>query len=523
MATTGSASAEPSAGDWAKLRNCESGGNYAINTGNGYYGAYQFDQSTWRSVGGSGLPSDASPATQDALAYKLWQQRGWSPWACASIVGLPEGGSGGPAVAAPVAPVVKKPAVSFDAARVSGNARSLTVNGWAVDGKSTAASIKVQVTVDGKVTTVAANRARPDVNRVRKISGQHGFAVTLPISAGSHKVCVTAVGTSGNTSAGCRTVVVPQQPTAHLDAVQVVHGRVIVKGWAYDPNAAGQSTKVAVVLNGQLHIAVANQSSGDVNRVNGINGRHRFTASLPLRFGSNKVCVTAWGTSSARTLSLGLRGHEPGQAGRIDRQGHRHRPYRPRGRLGLRPERQVDLGPGGHRRQRCTPGVQHQRAAGRRQPAVRSDRQAQLQRPGAVAQGQQQGLPDRDGQCRDPRCGPGLPDRQGLSSSRFAPSRRGVGANRMQAPPTTSVTGSSRPPPEDETPVAGVAAFRPRRTLAGHERGPCSPIGRGNRLKIGSVRVRVPPGALTCSDRNSGPRDRGYCTLTARYLSNHLR
>ena len=57
--TAGSASADPSADDWYQLRMCESTNRYDINTGNGYYGAYQFDLSTWRSVGGSGYPNDA--------------------------------------------------------------------------------------------------------------------------------------------------------------------------------------------------------------------------------------------------------------------------------------------------------------------------------------------------------------------------------------------------------------------------------------------------------------------------------
>ena len=48
-----------------KLRNCESGGNYADNTGNGYYGAYQFSLGTWQRLGLSGLPSNAPPAVQD--------------------------------------------------------------------------------------------------------------------------------------------------------------------------------------------------------------------------------------------------------------------------------------------------------------------------------------------------------------------------------------------------------------------------------------------------------------------------
>jgi hypothetical protein len=82
------------ADDFAALRQCESGGNYSINTGNGYYGAYQFDLGTWRSVGGSGYPNQASPATQDALAYRLYQERGWSPWpACSARLGLGSGGT----------------------------------------------------------------------------------------------------------------------------------------------------------------------------------------------------------------------------------------------------------------------------------------------------------------------------------------------------------------------------------------------------------------------------------------------
>lgn len=89
---TSTAAADPSASDWLRLRICESGNNYHINTGNNHYGAYQFDLSTWRSVGGHGLPSDASPAEQDARALILYRERGWEPWQCASIVGLREDG-----------------------------------------------------------------------------------------------------------------------------------------------------------------------------------------------------------------------------------------------------------------------------------------------------------------------------------------------------------------------------------------------------------------------------------------------
>ena len=66
--------------NWGALANCESGGNpNAVNPA-GYYGLYQFDLGTWRSVGGSGLPTSASAAEQTYRAKLLYKQRGRSPW-----------------------------------------------------------------------------------------------------------------------------------------------------------------------------------------------------------------------------------------------------------------------------------------------------------------------------------------------------------------------------------------------------------------------------------------------------------
>jgi hypothetical protein len=79
----------PLGGVWAQLRQCESDGNYAIDTGNGYYGAYQFSASTWHGLGFSGLPSQAPPATQDTAAVELQARSGWGQWpACSRRLGL---------------------------------------------------------------------------------------------------------------------------------------------------------------------------------------------------------------------------------------------------------------------------------------------------------------------------------------------------------------------------------------------------------------------------------------------------
>lgn len=66
--------------DWAALRKCESSGNYRADTGNGFYGAYQFTLDTWRSVGGTGNPAHASREEQDYRALVLYMQRGAQPW-----------------------------------------------------------------------------------------------------------------------------------------------------------------------------------------------------------------------------------------------------------------------------------------------------------------------------------------------------------------------------------------------------------------------------------------------------------
>jgi resuscitation-promoting factor RpfB len=82
-------SSPPAGGVWAELRNCESGGDYSADTGNGYYGAYQFLLSTWEDLGFSGLPSNAPPAEQDQAAQELQARSGWGQWpACAAELGL---------------------------------------------------------------------------------------------------------------------------------------------------------------------------------------------------------------------------------------------------------------------------------------------------------------------------------------------------------------------------------------------------------------------------------------------------
>lgn len=74
---------------WDRLAECESGGNWATNTGNGYYGGLQFNLQTWQSNGGSGYPHENSREEQIRVAERLRANRGYSPWpACSQKLGL---------------------------------------------------------------------------------------------------------------------------------------------------------------------------------------------------------------------------------------------------------------------------------------------------------------------------------------------------------------------------------------------------------------------------------------------------
>ncbi|MGM9379408.1 transglycosylase family protein [Streptomyces antibioticus] len=82
LAATGNAAAADS-GVWDRIAQCESGGNWHINTGNGYYGGLQFSASTWRAYGGTAYAptaDKAGKAQQIAVATKVQKSQGWGAW-----------------------------------------------------------------------------------------------------------------------------------------------------------------------------------------------------------------------------------------------------------------------------------------------------------------------------------------------------------------------------------------------------------------------------------------------------------
>ena len=87
-ALTGTANAAPD-GVWDQLAECESGGDWSTNTGNGYQGGLQFSPSTWSAYGGSGSAHNASRSEQIAVAEKVLAAQGWNAWpSCSKKVGV---------------------------------------------------------------------------------------------------------------------------------------------------------------------------------------------------------------------------------------------------------------------------------------------------------------------------------------------------------------------------------------------------------------------------------------------------
>ena len=85
------ANAATSSVNWDAVAQCESSGNWAANTGNGYYGGLQFTVSTWRAYGGTGMPNQASRDEQITVAERVLAGQGIGAWPVCGKHGL--GGS----------------------------------------------------------------------------------------------------------------------------------------------------------------------------------------------------------------------------------------------------------------------------------------------------------------------------------------------------------------------------------------------------------------------------------------------
>ena len=109
VAMVGPAANAADGATWDALAQCESGGSWSTNTGNGFSGGLQFTPSTWAAHGGTGSAENASRAEQIAVAEKVLDNQGWGAWpACSSKLGL-SGGGGGSQVSSQSADIQQAP------------------------------------------------------------------------------------------------------------------------------------------------------------------------------------------------------------------------------------------------------------------------------------------------------------------------------------------------------------------------------------------------------------------------------
>jgi hypothetical protein len=89
LTLTGTAAADTPTRVWDRVAQCESGGDWSINTHNGFSGGLQFTPSTWREFGGEGRPEDASKDEQIRVAERVLESQGWGAWpVCSRRAGL---------------------------------------------------------------------------------------------------------------------------------------------------------------------------------------------------------------------------------------------------------------------------------------------------------------------------------------------------------------------------------------------------------------------------------------------------
>ncbi len=175
----------------------------------------------------------------------------------------------------------------------------LRVRGWALDPDAGAGPIDVRITVDGtKVGTITANRLKAAVNRKYQMGRYHGFGANLAVdlTPGPHRVCAVAIndsGTGSNPTIRCRTIDVSADypPIGRITRVRVNGNRIVVRGWAQDPDTASP-IRVKVQIDGKKFRTVET-GLGAVGRA------FRVVRSWSLTPGTHRVCARAYNFEGA--------------------------------------------------------------------------------------------------------------------------------------------------------------------------------------------------------------------------------
>ena len=199
---------------------------------------------------------------------------------------------------------------SFDTiTRVPGGIR---VQGWSIDPDS-GSSIDVAVYSSSTYLGVGtANGYRSDVASLYpEYGGSHGFDVTVPISAGTHNICVYGlnVGQGGNTQISCKSFNVSVNPFGSLDVATRSGSNVNLAGWSIDPDTADPVTVVFyTAANVYLGGGTAANSRTDVGGANpGYGDNHGYNFTLAVPGGAQTICAYGINVGQGGNTQLGCR------------------------------------------------------------------------------------------------------------------------------------------------------------------------------------------------------------------------
>lgn len=201
------------------------------------------------------------------------------------------------------------PIGSFDS--VAPALAGVRVRGWVIDPNTTAPG-RVHVYVDSHGYSAPADKLRADVARVYPAFGsRHGFAVRVPASPGTHRVCVYAPNTAGpgsTTLLGCKAVTVSGSPGGRFESAAAAPSAVRAVGWVIDPDTVA-AVRTHVYVDGHGVATTADRDRPDVGAAYPKYGSaHGFSVLVPTAPGQHQVCafaLNAAGTGS--TVSLGCR------------------------------------------------------------------------------------------------------------------------------------------------------------------------------------------------------------------------
>lgn len=195
--------------------------------------------------------------------------------------------------------------------RVNAIDGAVSISGWTLDSDRPTAALTVTVTIDKTVRTVVAGQPNAAAGQAFAGAGaNHGFSVSQPVAQGLHSICVrvTNIGYGHDSSLGCVSVNLNDNPRGGFTFAGQLNGKLRLAGWAFDFNALSTPSTVLVTIDGRTSSTVANLASPTPPALYaGIGSNHGFDRSYALSEGTHQVCVRVRNVGLGYDLSLPCR------------------------------------------------------------------------------------------------------------------------------------------------------------------------------------------------------------------------